>query len=305
MPDHCTYDYAVVRVVPKVERAEFVNVGVIVSCPAKDYLDSRIELDAGRLLALDPGIDLEAVRMHLESIPLICRGGAAAGALAGLTQRERFHWLVAPRSTMIQTSPVHAGRCVEPQAALLHLLRRMVSPPATQDERTPAMLIRDETPEDRATVDALIASEFDTGTEADFVGQLRAGAEPVVSLVAEAGGAVVGHVLLAPAPLEGPEGAALMGLGCLAVLPEHQGRGIGSALLSAGLERCRALGFDGVVALGHTRFYSRFGFCPAARFGIRFRYDVPEGAFQALELAPGALEGKSGTVRYLWALRAR
>jgi hypothetical protein len=126
--DHCTYDYAIVRVVPKVERAEFVNVGVIVSCPAKAYLGARIELDEARLRAVDATIDLEAVRAHLAAIPLICAGGEQSGPIGKLSQRERFHWLVAPRSTIIQTSPAHTGTCREPEAALERLLERMVRP---------------------------------------------------------------------------------------------------------------------------------------------------------------------------------
>ncbi|HEU4616927.1 MAG TPA: DUF3037 domain-containing protein [Gammaproteobacteria bacterium] len=126
MHDHCTYDYAIVRVVPKVERGEFVNAGVILSCPAKDFLDARIELDETRLLALDADVDLETVRAHLASIPRICRGGDGAGPIGRLTPRERFHWLVAPRSTMIQTSPTHTGSCADPEAALEHLLTTMV-----------------------------------------------------------------------------------------------------------------------------------------------------------------------------------
>ena len=127
MRDLCSYDYAVVRVVPRVEREEFVNVGVIVSCPEKNFLDARIDLDESRLLALDGNVDLESVRANLAGIPLICAGGEDAGPIGRLAQRERFHWLVAPRSTMIQTSAVHAGRCKEPQAALEHLLQTMVS----------------------------------------------------------------------------------------------------------------------------------------------------------------------------------
>jgi hypothetical protein len=123
------YDYAVLRVVPRVERAEFVNAGVILSCPARDFLAARIELDESRLLALDPTVDLDAVRAHLASVPVICAGGAAAGPIGALTPRERFHWLVAPRSTIIQTSPVHTGRCADPQATLDHLLDTMVRPP--------------------------------------------------------------------------------------------------------------------------------------------------------------------------------
>lgn len=125
---HCPYDYAIVRVVPRVEREEFINVGVILSCPAKDFLEARIELDETRLRMLDPGIDLEAIRANLASIPIICAGGVQAGTIGQLSQRERFHWLVAPRSTIIQTSPVHLGRCTDPAAALQHLLNTMVRP---------------------------------------------------------------------------------------------------------------------------------------------------------------------------------
>jgi Protein of unknown function (DUF3037) len=121
-----SYDYAIVRVVPRVEREEFINVGVILSCPAQDFLGARIELDERRLLALDASVDLEAVRTHLASIPLVCAGGPDAGPIGKLSPRERFHWLVAPRSTIIQTSPVHSGRCQDPAAALDHLVRTMV-----------------------------------------------------------------------------------------------------------------------------------------------------------------------------------
>lgn len=120
------YDYAIVRITPRVERGESVNVGVIVSCPARDFLEARIELDVARLRALDPGFDLDAARAHLEAIPRICRGGAEAGALGELPARNRFHWLVAPRSTIIQVSAVHTGRTDDPEAALERLLDRMV-----------------------------------------------------------------------------------------------------------------------------------------------------------------------------------
>ena len=126
MHAHCSYDYAVVRVVPRVEREEFVNVGIILSCAAKDYLEARIELDAPRLQALHPALDLDAVRMHLASVPLICAGGPQAGPIGKLSLRERFHWLVAPRSTIIQTSPVHTGRCTNLPDTLEHLLKTMV-----------------------------------------------------------------------------------------------------------------------------------------------------------------------------------
>jgi hypothetical protein len=123
-----TYDYAVIRVVPRVEREEFINVGVIVSCPAKKFLEARIEVDEQRLRALDPTLDIEAIRAHLATIPAICVGGAQAGPIGQLSQRERFYWLTAPRSTIIQTSPVHTGRCQNPTALLEHLLDTMVRP---------------------------------------------------------------------------------------------------------------------------------------------------------------------------------
>jgi Protein of unknown function (DUF3037) len=126
-----SYDYAVVRAVPRVEREEFLNIGVIVSCPERKFLAAGIEIDSRRLQALFPGIDLEGIRAHAASIPTICAGGPEAGPIGRLAQRERFHWLVAPRSTILQVSAVHSGRCDDPQAALDHLLATMVRrPPA-------------------------------------------------------------------------------------------------------------------------------------------------------------------------------
>lgn len=126
MRAHDTYDYAVIRVVPRVEREEFVNVGVILSCDASRYLEARIELDEARVLALDPHLDLEALRRHLDSIPAICKGGAEAGPIGLLPPRARFHWLTAKRSAIIQTSPVHMGKCADMAATMEHLLERMV-----------------------------------------------------------------------------------------------------------------------------------------------------------------------------------
>lgn len=120
------YDYAIVRVVPRVDRGEFVNAGVIVSCAATRFLAARIELDERPLLALDPQADLPTLRAALEAIPITCAGGAAAGAIGRLSVRERFHWLVAPRSSSVQTSPVHTGLCSDPAAAIEHLMARMV-----------------------------------------------------------------------------------------------------------------------------------------------------------------------------------
>jgi hypothetical protein len=125
-----TYDYAIIRVVPRVERGEMVNVGVILSCPALDFLESTIELDEATLLALDRTLDLDTVRANLATIPVICRGGAEAGPIGALPQRHRFRWLVSPRSTMIQMSPVHTGRTSDPAAALAHLVAVMVRRPS-------------------------------------------------------------------------------------------------------------------------------------------------------------------------------
>ena len=126
MLDQFGYDYAIIRVVPKVDREEFINAGAIVWCPELSFLEARVKLNESRLLALAPSIDLAMVRKHLETIPTICRGGDDAGPIGQLKQRQRFEWLVAPRSTVIQTSPVHTGRCGDPNAALEHLLKTMV-----------------------------------------------------------------------------------------------------------------------------------------------------------------------------------
>ncbi len=126
MPADYTYDYAIVRVVPHVERGEQVNVGVILSCADTDFLDARIEIDERALLAIDATVDLAAVRTNLNVIPLVCRGGPEAGPIGLLPPRGRFRWLVAPRSTIIQPSPVHTGRTSDPAACLEHLMDRMV-----------------------------------------------------------------------------------------------------------------------------------------------------------------------------------
>ena len=124
-----SYDYAVIRVVPRVDRAEFVNAGIILACQDDGVLTARIDLDESRLLALDPHVDLATVRAHLATIPLICAGGAAAGPIGALSRRERFDWLTAPRSSLIQTAPVHSGRCSDSGAILDHLMQAMVRTP--------------------------------------------------------------------------------------------------------------------------------------------------------------------------------
>jgi hypothetical protein len=126
MPVHSSFDYAVIRVVPRVEREEFLNAGVILFCLGLDFLQARVEVNEPRLRALWPEIDLDLIRQHLEAIPKICAGSPEAGPIGRLTLRERFHWLVAPRSTMIQVSPVHAGLCDHPEQRLDELFRQAV-----------------------------------------------------------------------------------------------------------------------------------------------------------------------------------
>jgi len=126
VPADCAYDYAIVRVVPRVERGEMINVGVIVSCPDSEFIAARIELDEARMLALDPSLDLTTLRAHLQTIPDICDGKPDAGPIAALPARQRFYWLVSPRSTVIQVSPVHTGRTADPLAAVDRLMESMV-----------------------------------------------------------------------------------------------------------------------------------------------------------------------------------
>ena len=129
MPEQSSFDYAVVRVVPRVEREEFVNAGVIVFCLERQFLEARIHIDEARLKALWPEIDIDLVRQHLQAFPNICSGDPSAGPIAKLSQRERFHWLVAPRSTIIQVSPVHSGLCETPERAMERLVRELLHTP--------------------------------------------------------------------------------------------------------------------------------------------------------------------------------
>ncbi len=128
MPERASFEYAVLRIVPRVEREEFINAGVVLFCLEHDYLAARVHLDELRLRALSPASDIETVRRHLEAIPKICAGDPDAGPIARLSRRQRFHWLVAPRSTVIQVSPVHAGLCASPESALEDLFAELVMP---------------------------------------------------------------------------------------------------------------------------------------------------------------------------------
>jgi hypothetical protein len=126
MPARVSYDYAVVRVVPRVDREEFINAGVILFSRSCRFLAARVDVDENRLRIISPEVDVELVRRHLEGIVRICAGDKDAGPIAQLSPSERFHWLVSPRSTMIQVSPVHGGVCEDPAARLDALFRQLV-----------------------------------------------------------------------------------------------------------------------------------------------------------------------------------
>lgn len=122
------YSYAIVRVMPRVERGEFLNVGVVLFSRELDFLGARVELDEERLRTLAPQLDITTVERHLATFRAICDGEPTGGPIAALPKPERFHWLVAPRSTMIQTSPVHVGRTQDPAATLDSLMTEFVRP---------------------------------------------------------------------------------------------------------------------------------------------------------------------------------
>jgi hypothetical protein len=129
VPASHSFDYALLRLAPHVEREEFINVGVILFCRTLRFLGCRVHLDVGRLVALAPGFDSATARTQLDLTPVICAGGPAAGPIGELDQAERFRWLTSPRSTVLQVSPVHCGLCADPQAALDGLFDRLVLPP--------------------------------------------------------------------------------------------------------------------------------------------------------------------------------
>ncbi len=129
MPTLHTYDYAVIRVVPRVEREEFINVGVIVSCPGARHLEAAIEIDPARLHVFAPALDQEALQPWLDAIVAIGRGDASAGPIAQLPARARFHFLTAKRSSVVQMSSTHVGRTADPAGVVEHLMTKMVRVP--------------------------------------------------------------------------------------------------------------------------------------------------------------------------------
>ncbi len=160
------------------------------------------------------------------------------------------------------------------------------------------MKIRPESENDSEAIYFINVAAFPTTAEAELVNGLRRDADPFLSLVAENDGEICGHILFTPATaLENP-GLKILGLAPMAVTPDKQNQGIGSALVRAGLERARELGYQAVIVLGHPEYYPKFGFQPASSFGIRSEYNVPDEVFMAQELVPGSLEFTSGLVKY-------
>ncbi len=160
------------------------------------------------------------------------------------------------------------------------------------------MKIRTEVELDRNAIYALNRAAFESDAEADLVEALRLQADPHISLVAEEAGEIIGHIMFSPATLSSDSEIPVIGLGPMAVLPGRQHQGIGSALVQAGLEACKKLGYQAVFVLGHPQYYPRFGFVLASRYDISSVYDVPDEVFMAFELVPGALVGKAGEMHY-------
>jgi len=160
------------------------------------------------------------------------------------------------------------------------------------------MLIRPEEPRDYTSVHEINMLAFETPAEANLVELLRKESDPIISLVAEEDGEIVGYIMFSPVSLSGRADLQIMGLGPVAVEPKQQRKGVGSALVTAGLERCKELGFGAAVVLGHKGYYPRFGFTPSIQYGIECEYDVPPEVFMLLELQPGYLQGAQGIIHY-------
>ena len=161
------------------------------------------------------------------------------------------------------------------------------------------LVIRPETPDDADAIRSVNEEAFGRSTEADIIAKLRSRQADTLSLIASDGDKIIGHILFSPVTIESIDTSfGALGLGTIAVLPSHQRKGVGSQLISAGLQECRRLGHKLVIVIGHPNYYPRFGFVPASKHSIKCEYDVPDEAFMELELSPGALSGRSAVVKY-------
>ncbi|MBT3530875.1 MAG: N-acetyltransferase [Gammaproteobacteria bacterium] len=160
------------------------------------------------------------------------------------------------------------------------------------------MRIRNEQPSDLKTIYRILSSAFPAEEEAKLVDGLRKNAIPTISLVAESKDGLIGHIFFSPVSIDGHPLLKIMGLAPMAVLPEHQNTGIGSALVAEGLSQCKALNTGAVVVLGHSAYYPRFNFAPAIQFGLESEYDVADDVFMAQELVKNYLNEVTGTIKY-------
>lgn len=161
-----------------------------------------------------------------------------------------------------------------------------------------SLMIRAERLDDHVAIAELVGAAFESQAEVALISTLREQAKPLLSLVAERDDRVLGHIMFSPMTLPGFPQLTLMGLAPMGVLPQYRRQGIGSALVTAGLEQCRHDGVDAVFVLGHAGFYPRFGFVPASRFGIGSDYEVADEYFMVAELRAGALAAAKGVVHY-------
>jgi len=165
-------------------------------------------------------------------------------------------------------------------------------------------IIRAEQVQDKTPIEKINRAAFEGDDEVELVNALRDSGCEYLSLVAEMDDKVVAFILFTPVTLTGNHSnLKLLGLAPMAVLPEYQSQGIGSALVKQGLEECRARGYDAIVVLGHADYYPKFGFVPSDEYGIQSEYDVPREVFMIQELVPGCLKGKSGVIQYHQAFR--
>jgi putative acetyltransferase len=159
--------------------------------------------------------------------------------------------------------------------------------------------IRPEITGDIETIKKINTTAFETEAEAGLVDALRDSGIPLISLVAEVDQKIVGHILFSPIALSGKSAAVkIAGLAPMAVMPDHQKQGIGSALVKKGLKQCKSEGYQAAAVLGYPEYYPRFGFVPCSRFGIKSEYDVPDEVFMVKELVTGILAGYKGVVKY-------